>query len=132
MDGANTSNGFLEVPAFLAVEPVDLSLGEEEPRGALEFRFLVSGEAFGLSLEEELPVLLGKASITSTRQQLDEAPLVVVVGGGGRLSLNSVQDEDVLESAVGGAPFNVERGGRVLLYKAAFLPPVAAGRDPRS
>ena len=115
MDGANTSDGFLELPEFLPVEPVDLSLGEEEPRGVLEFRFLVSGEAVGLSLEEELPVLLGKPSIASTRQQLDEAPLVVVVGGGGRLPLNSVQDEDVLESAVGGVAFNVERGGRVML-----------------
>ena len=67
MDGANTSDGFLELPEFLPVEPVDLSLGEEEPRGVLEFRFLVSCEAVGLSLEEELPVLLGKPSITSTR-----------------------------------------------------------------
>ena len=115
MDGADTSDGFLELPEFLPVEPVYLFLGEEEPRGVLEFRILVSGEAVGLSLEEELPVLLGKPSITSTRQQLDETPLVVVVGGGGRLPLNSVQDEDVLESAVGGVAFNVERGGRVLL-----------------
>ena len=115
MDGANTSDGFLELPEFLPVEPVDLSLGEEEPRGVLEFSFLDSGEAVGLSLEEEFSVLLGKASIPSTRQQLDEAPLVVVVGGGGRLPLNSVQDEDVLESAVGGVAFNVKRGGRVLL-----------------
>ena len=103
MDGANTSDGFVELPEFLPVAPVDLSL-EEEPRGVLEFRFLVHGEAVGLSLQEELPVL---PSITSTRQQLDEAPLVVVVGGGGRLPLNSVQDEYVLESAVGGVAFNV-------------------------
>ena len=62
VDGANTSDGFIELPGFLPVEPVDLSLGEEEPRGVLEFRFLVSGEAVGLSLQEELPVLLGKPS----------------------------------------------------------------------
>ena len=96
MDGANTSDGFVEIPEFLPVEPVDLPLGDEEPRGVLEFRFLVSGEAGGLSLKEEIPVLQGKPSITSTRQQLDEVPLVVVVGGGGRLPLNSVQDEDCL------------------------------------
>ena len=127
MDGANTSDGFVELPEFLPVEPVGLSLGEEEPRGVLEFSFLVSGEAVGLSLQEELPVLLGEPSITSTRQQLDEAPLVVVVGGGGRLPLNSVQDEDVLEAAVGGvAPrIHVVVGGEQLRALLELLAPLA-------
>ena len=86
MYGANTSDGVVELPEFLTVVLVDLSLGIEEPRGILEFRFLGGGQSIGLSVKEELPIPLGQPSITSARKQLDEASLVAIVGGGGRLS----------------------------------------------
>ncbi len=71
-------------------------------------RCLGGGQAVALSLEEELSALLAKPYITSTRQQIDEAPLVVP-GGRGRLTLNSVQDEDVAGEARGGEAVDVER-----------------------
>lgn len=115
MDGGNPSNGVAQLPEFLPAVLADLSLGEEEPGGVVEFRSLGCGEAVGLSLKEESPVVVGNPSVTSTRQEVDEAPLVVVVGGGGCLPLNSVQDEDLLEGGVGGVAFDVERGYRILL-----------------
>ena len=59
MYGANTSDGVVELPEFLTVVLVDLSLGIEEPRGIPEFRFLGGGQSIGLSVKEELPIPLG-------------------------------------------------------------------------
>ena len=132
MYGANTSDGVVELPEFLTVVLVDLSLGIEEPRGILDFRFLGGGQSIGLSVKEELPIPLGQPSITSARKQLDEASLVAIVGGGGRLPLNSVQDEDILEEAVGGVAFNVESGSWILLTTSSSGPVKLLSSSSRS